>query len=314
MTEFVQTNHLGSTSIVTDHTGAAARDMLFYPFGQVWQEWGSNYDTHFASLWQREFNSGLDPTPNRMFHSRLFRWMSPDPVGGDISNPQSLNRYAYVFNDPTSFTDPLGLQQGSYPGYGWLPSRFGGCKLDDVDTPCEMVWRAASSGAAVACPNNDCTGIRAEQGPGGSTVIKQWVMETASSTIGGTVFPGEITGGHWQSVASVNTDWAVVGVVGLAGAELGPADLALMTGTAAAIFLYKNKDAIKNIVSLMNNAAAHINSLKTDPNPDPRRGWRREIRAWIDKARLLQRRRSRGMWKDAMGALIDQVEWAVPAQ
>jgi len=29
---------------------------------------------------QREFASGLDPTPNRMYHSRLFRWMSLDRV------------------------------------------------------------------------------------------------------------------------------------------------------------------------------------------------------------------------------------------
>ncbi len=35
--------------------------------------------------------------------------MSPDPLGGDILNPQSLNRYAYVMNNPTTWTDPLGL-------------------------------------------------------------------------------------------------------------------------------------------------------------------------------------------------------------
>src|SRR5579884_1565491 len=37
------------------------------------------------------------------------RWLAPDPVAGDISNPQSLNRYAYVLNNPTILTDPLGL-------------------------------------------------------------------------------------------------------------------------------------------------------------------------------------------------------------
>jgi len=38
------------------------------------------------------------------------RWLTPDPLGGDITNPQSLNRYAYVGNNPTTLTDPLGLQ------------------------------------------------------------------------------------------------------------------------------------------------------------------------------------------------------------
>ena len=37
------------------------------------------------------------------------RWLSPDPLAGDVSNPQSLNRYAYVLNNPTSLIDPLGL-------------------------------------------------------------------------------------------------------------------------------------------------------------------------------------------------------------
>jgi RHS repeat-associated protein len=40
------------------------------------------------------------------------RWLSPDPAGSaavDLTNPQSLNRYAYVGNNPTTLTDPSGL-------------------------------------------------------------------------------------------------------------------------------------------------------------------------------------------------------------
>ncbi len=48
--------------------------------------------------------------PFRLYSDGVGRWISPDPVGGSIFNPQSLNRYAYVLNNPTSFTDPLGLQ------------------------------------------------------------------------------------------------------------------------------------------------------------------------------------------------------------
>jgi len=53
------------------------------------------------------------PTYNTMFREYSYgqgRWLSPDPDAGDISNPQSLNRYAYVTNNPLALTDPTGLQ------------------------------------------------------------------------------------------------------------------------------------------------------------------------------------------------------------
>jgi hypothetical protein len=37
------------------------------------------------------------------------RFMSPDPLGGHLELPQSLNKYAYVMNNPLSLTDPTGL-------------------------------------------------------------------------------------------------------------------------------------------------------------------------------------------------------------
>jgi len=50
--------------------------------------------------------------------------MSPDPFGGDILNPQSLNRYTYVINNPATLTDhygavlPFGYQQLMQDSWG----------------------------------------------------------------------------------------------------------------------------------------------------------------------------------------------------
>ena len=153
---------------MTDQTGTPVRDMLFYPWGQTWRQLGSNYDTHFAGFQQREFVSGLDPTLFRMYGSRLGRWLTPDPVAGSIFNPQSLNRYPCVLNNPTSLIDPLGLQHGDRED--WLEriaehidrvlARIGametraassmstGCRMDGIPINCVVMQRALNAGIA----------------------------------------------------------------------------------------------------------------------------------------------------------------------
>jgi RHS repeat-associated protein len=56
--------------------------------------------------------AGLYDFMYREYHPTQGRWLSPDPAGlaaVDLSNPQSLNRYAYALNSPTNLVDPLGL-------------------------------------------------------------------------------------------------------------------------------------------------------------------------------------------------------------
>ena len=52
----------------------------------------------------------MAPAPR---HDGLYaRWLTPDPMAGDILNPQSLNRYvpeSGMLNNPVNFTDLLGL-------------------------------------------------------------------------------------------------------------------------------------------------------------------------------------------------------------
>ena len=76
---------------------------------------GSMNDKHFAKIQQYDPSSGLYPTPARMYHGTYGRWLTPDDFAGgpvsaygpqdpapssalpyaDITNPQSLNKYAY---------------------------------------------------------------------------------------------------------------------------------------------------------------------------------------------------------------------------
>jgi RHS repeat-associated protein len=106
---FNHLNGLGSSTVMTNYAGTPAEDMLFYPWGDVWQSWGTG-GYNFASQPFYDTNTYTSPSMFRFYSMGLGRWLSPDPFGPDVTNPQSLNRYAYALNSPTTLTDPLGLQ------------------------------------------------------------------------------------------------------------------------------------------------------------------------------------------------------------
>src|SRR5271157_1797468 len=109
-TSFNHINNISSTSVLTNHAGTAVEDVLFYPWGQnTWQFTGSG-GYSFAELPYYDTTTDTNLTPFRFYSPGLGRWLSPDPAGGDPTNPQSLNRYPYVLNNPTTLTDPVGLQ------------------------------------------------------------------------------------------------------------------------------------------------------------------------------------------------------------
>jgi RHS repeat-associated protein len=58
---------------------------------------------------ERDSESGLDNFGARYNASSMGRFMSPDPLGGRMLDPQTLNKYAYVRNNPTTLIDPTGM-------------------------------------------------------------------------------------------------------------------------------------------------------------------------------------------------------------
>jgi RHS repeat-associated protein len=78
-----------------------------YPFGESWYSSGST--TNRFTTYERDPESGLDHAIARTYCSADGRFTAPDPVEGVPEDPQSLNRYAYVLDNPVNLTDPLGL-------------------------------------------------------------------------------------------------------------------------------------------------------------------------------------------------------------
>ena len=105
-TYYFHNDHL-SLRMRTNSAGAIQDQRATYPFGETWYATVSG-EWMFTN-YQRDSESGNDYAWARYHVNRLGRFSSPDPVRGTVSDPQSLNRYAYVTNDPVNHSDPTGL-------------------------------------------------------------------------------------------------------------------------------------------------------------------------------------------------------------
>jgi RHS repeat-associated protein len=112
VTDYRRPNWQGSEPIDSSTTQTVVNDSSFTPFGEHYQN-NNGYNGFYAgnvSIWS-SFMDGYTAL-NRLYHFDQGRWISPDPAGlsaVDPTNPQSWNRYAYVLNNPLSYTDPSGL-------------------------------------------------------------------------------------------------------------------------------------------------------------------------------------------------------------
>jgi RHS repeat-associated protein len=103
-------DQIGTARMLTNASGTVCYDADYTPFGYEMAYTTSCAQNYKFTGMQRDSETGNDHTWLRNYEQNLGRWMSPDPLGGDVINPQSLNRYAYVLNNPNTLIDPLGLQ------------------------------------------------------------------------------------------------------------------------------------------------------------------------------------------------------------
>ncbi len=96
-TTYFHADHL-SARLVTDSTGTVTGQQGHFPYGESW--YGSSVTKWKFTTYERDTESGNDYAMFRTHVNRLGRFSSPDPLAGSISDPQSLNRYAYTLNDP----------------------------------------------------------------------------------------------------------------------------------------------------------------------------------------------------------------------
>ncbi len=103
-------DNIGSTTCVTDQTGAVVEAFAYGTYGELLTQPKRNirflYNGSYGVMTD---SNGLYYMRARYYNPDIKRFINQDIKVGDISNSQSLNRYAYCEGNPVSLIDPFGL-------------------------------------------------------------------------------------------------------------------------------------------------------------------------------------------------------------
>ena len=109
-------DHLGSASVISNATGATIEDEAdYYPYGGERAITTTDPNNYKFTGKERDSESGLDFFGARYYASTMGRFMVPDWAAkatavpyADFGDPQTLNLYGYVRNNPLSKADADG--------------------------------------------------------------------------------------------------------------------------------------------------------------------------------------------------------------
>ena len=163
---FFHANALGSTSMITDWHGDVAQKELFYPYGQTGATGGGVGSYRFASL--RELlpygETGTFMSQTRDYPSRLYRWLSPDPLA-DVMLLRGIPEYLRSDNGPEFVAREL---------RNWLGSLGTGTLFIEPGTPRENGYCESFNGRLRdECLNGEIFYSLKEA----QIVIEQWRVE-----------------------------------------------------------------------------------------------------------------------------------------
>ena len=155
-TKYYHQDHL-SNRMVTNSSGTDVADIGHFPYGESW--YNAAGDKLMFTTYERDAESGNDYAQARYNVNRLGRFSSLDPLAGNISDPQSLNRYSYVRNMPVMLADPSGAcpstVQNTPDGYiegqgNFVIARF---LISDSDSDADPDPQILGGYAAGGCEN-----------------------------------------------------------------------------------------------------------------------------------------------------------------
>ena len=191
---FQHQDWLGTERMRTTYNGGVEGTFSSLPFGDGYSVSGADDDGyHFAGMDQDSASN--DHAQFRQYSNMAGSWMSPDPYRGsyDPTNPQSMNRYAYVMNNALAYTDPSGLYLaenckggcwGSGNPSGGLANEFTWMDIEQ-GIYANQSWTDPNSGITTNAPN-------IYKGPDGNWYAQE--PDGSTTNLGSLLFNGSGSG------------------------------------------------------------------------------------------------------------------------
>jgi len=120
--QYGTSDSLSSPRVITNSGGGVASRHDYMPFGEElpagvggrttgigFSTAGDTNRKQYAG-YERDTETELDFAQARFYARSQGRFTTPDFLGIQLANPQSLNLYAYVLNNPLAYSDPTGHQ------------------------------------------------------------------------------------------------------------------------------------------------------------------------------------------------------------
>lgn len=101
-------DHLGGIDAVVDENGDIAERRDYLPYGRERLSAGDAKENYGFTGKELDEETGLYYYGARYYDPLIGRFVSQDPWEGDMANPQTLNRYSYVANNPLKYVDTTG--------------------------------------------------------------------------------------------------------------------------------------------------------------------------------------------------------------